>query len=98
MTGSSPRVRGLLVAGREGGVSRRIIPARAGFTDEGRGVGCPRPDHPRACGVYTAARVAVFDRPGIIPARAGFTASAGRAAACPLDHPRACGVYCQQGS
>ena len=50
--GSSPRVRGLLVAGREGGVSRRIIPARAGFTNTVSPRSATTPDHPRACGVY----------------------------------------------
>ena len=51
-SGSSPRVRGLRPLHRRQGRRDRIIPARAGFTDGGRGVGCPRSDHPRACGVY----------------------------------------------
>ena len=50
--GSSPRVRGLRLGGKEVSITTGIIPARAGFTTSTPwGVTVVR-DHPRACGVY----------------------------------------------
>ena len=50
--GSSPLARGLLysitIISKDGG----IIPARAGFTAQGKPIRIPTPDHPRSRGVY----------------------------------------------
>ena len=65
--GSSPRVRGLLAAVVPIIQQIRIIPARAGFTEE-EGSEDERPaDHPRACGVYDCSRSAAADTPGSSP-------------------------------
>jgi len=50
--GSSPLARGLLLLGPEGGLCRRIIPARAGFTQYSRPAARAARDHPRSRGVY----------------------------------------------
>ena len=50
--GSSPLARGLLLSRLLRLSSRRIIPARAGFTPSRSGVGCVCWDHPRSRGVY----------------------------------------------
>ena len=50
--GSSPLARGLLPAVKRRGASRRIIPARAGFTRAPRRPCGPQKDHPRSRGVY----------------------------------------------
>ena len=50
--GSSPLARGLLTARLGGGMRRRIIPARAGFTGGGKRALHVRTDHPRSRGVY----------------------------------------------
>ena len=51
-SGSSPLARGLLISGGDGLIHAGIIPARAGFTVEGRhDRGAPW-DHPRSRGVY----------------------------------------------
>ena len=52
MNGSSPLARGLLLAIAIISVSRRIIPARAGFTRYVRASSQTREDHPRSRGVY----------------------------------------------
>ena len=52
ITGSSPLARGLRSALRDGDISRRIIPARAGFARKPRGPPTWTPDHPRSRGVY----------------------------------------------
>ena len=51
-TGSSPLARGLPPGVRGGDRSRRIIPARAGFTARPRAHVRTRRDHPRSRGVY----------------------------------------------
>ena len=48
--GSSPRVRGKQSHQRDGAAPRRIIPASAGQTGQGRAQGAVRSDHPRECG------------------------------------------------
>ena len=54
MSGSSPLARGLPSTTTAAHASRRIIPARAGFTPDRR-LRAPRPgDHPRSRGVYWA--------------------------------------------
>ena len=50
--GSSPLARGLRKRDREHEIRERIIPARAGFTIEGRGPEIASEDHPRSRGVY----------------------------------------------
>ena len=50
--GSSPRVRGLLRRRKNNNLIRRIIPARAGFTQRPSVDHSSWTDHPRACGVY----------------------------------------------
>ena len=50
--GSSPLARGLRARGIVGHVCARIIPARAGFTDDLLVVQGDREDHPRSRGVY----------------------------------------------
>ncbi len=50
--GSSPRVRGTLLAKALGGHLMRIIPARAGNTSAGAVNLSASPDHPRACGEH----------------------------------------------
>ena len=50
--GSSPLARGLLVMHRWGNYARRIIPARAGFTDADIRRAYRGGDHPRSRGVY----------------------------------------------
>ena len=53
-TGSSPLARGLHSTSTATGPSRRIIPARAGFTDLRRALDHLTADHPRSRGVYVA--------------------------------------------
>ena len=50
--GSSPLARGLLLQGPEGVRSRRIIPARSGFTPRPESGSSGASDHPRSRGVY----------------------------------------------
>ena len=52
-SGSSPLARGLPAATRSGVRVSRIIPARAGFTPQGRTMPSRRGDHPRSRGVYS---------------------------------------------
>ena len=56
MPGSSPLARGLPRPPSGGGRSAGIIPARAGFTAGGEGVGLGHRDHPRSRGVYCVPR------------------------------------------
>ena len=53
-SGSSPLARGLLRRRAADGPGPGIIPARAGFTLQGRRVRATGADHPRSRGVYTA--------------------------------------------
>ena len=52
LQGSSPLARGLHVAATRAAGGRRIIPARAGFTDSSSSAGPTGADHPRSRGVY----------------------------------------------
>ena len=52
-SGSSPLARGLLVRRQAAQVLLRIIPARAGFTDERDHAVLQQADHPRSRGVYS---------------------------------------------
>ena len=53
--GSSPLARGLPKVDLESAAEKRIIPARAGFTDGGSRLGQRLADHPRSRGVYVDA-------------------------------------------
>ena len=55
LSGSSPRVRGLLVLALTALTVMGIIPARAGFTFKLPLYNGSDQDHPRACGVYNSA-------------------------------------------
>ena len=70
--GSSPLARGL--PGAPGGTesTRRIIPARAGFTAGRRGLRCARRDHPRSRGVYSSASAATCSSWGSSPLARGL--------------------------
>ena len=65
--GSSPRVRGKLVAPCRSDRLRRIIPARAGQTWFRLSCGSRAPDHPRACGANYMLRYGYFVQRGSSP-------------------------------
>ena len=65
--GSSPRVRGKLVALFAQSSSERIIPARAGQTTACSVVSCLEPDHPRACGANIERRMPLLLLDGSSP-------------------------------
>ena len=91
--GSSPLARGLLPAGRDFEGEGRIIPARAGFTQEwARGSLQRIGSSPLARGLRTGS-LNLHDDMGIIPARAGFTENIICSAMSNRDHPRSRGVY-----
>ena len=91
--GSSPLARGLHHRPTHILQYRRIIPARAGFTNRGRWTPMECSDHPRSRGVYPSTGRRGGPRRWIIPARAGFTRSTCPSRdSCP-DHPRSRGVY-----
>ena len=92
-SGSSPLARGLRDRASSTYSSRRIIPARAGFTCRATCDVHEHGDHPRSRGVYPASRSPTHALPGIIPARAGFTQSPGKGPTIWRDHPRSRGVY-----
>ena len=72
-SGSSPLARGLRAGSSPGMRTRRIIPARAGFTRPLPSHGREAGDHPRSRGVYAPRTHPGRARCWIIPARAGFT-------------------------
>ena len=74
--GSSPLARGLQPGDERTQIERRIIPARAGFTDANAASFAHNSDHPRSRGVYGLVRGGPCTCQRIIPARAGFTVSA----------------------
>ena len=91
--GSSPLARGLH-ARRLAELDRtRIIPARAGFTDNSIARRRGRADHPRSRGVYSGDYGCITAPDRIIPARAGFTAQRAILFLLTWDHPRSRGVY-----
>ena len=82
--GSSPLARGLLTGEKGKGRIERIIPARAGFTREGREPALEPEDHPRSRGVYNSAvktpRKKIGSSPlarGLQPPARGFGAAPG---------------------
>ena len=91
--GSSPLARGLRDLGSQAVVDERIIPARAGFTNDAAE---PTGEDPGSSPLARGLREGVLQgqaQPRIIPARAGFTVSRRRASAAVRDHPRSRGVY-----
>ena len=70
--GSSPLARGLLQSSVRPTVSRRIIPARAGFTCVPQGSGGRARDHPRSRGVYPRRPRATTRTPGSSPLARGL--------------------------
>ena len=91
--GSSPLARGLHFGEDALILARRIIPARAGFTNRTADYIRRAKDHPRSRGVYERPA-----RPGaavlrIIPARAGFTSPRRGVNGHRRDHPCSRGVY-----
>ena len=96
--GSSPHTRGLLDAVPDGVLQGGIIPAHAGFTDGGRGVGCPRPDHPRTRGVYSRSIRSWASRRGSSPHTRGLRRPGPGRRPRSRDHPRTRGVYTSSSS
>ena len=70
--GSSPLARGLPHRGIPGPPSRRIIPARAGFTGRRQPRTCAPADHPRSRGVYGADGGSKFGGLGSSPLARGL--------------------------
>ena len=70
--GSSPLARGLRLSKRSLRASRRIIPARAGFTHRRTCRRPYRPDHPRSRGVYCTTRASRQQRTGSSPLARGL--------------------------
>ena len=96
--GSSPHTRGLLKMHGSKRSDNRIIPAHAGFTDGGRGVGCPRPDHPRTRGVYSRSIRSWASRRGSSPHTRGLRRPGPGRRPRSRDHPRTRGVYTSSSS
>ena len=72
--GSSPLARGLPPGRARGQCGRRIIPARAGFTDAAHRAARGTQDHPRSRGVYWALDVSERGREGSSPLARGLHA------------------------
>ena len=70
--GSSPLARGLLGEAGRAAELKRIIPARAGFTDRLEEIMAERSDHPRSRGVYFGAMVGSFRGVGSSPLARGL--------------------------
>ena len=70
--GSSPLARGLLNVSYADVPSRRIIPARAGFTGPGRWSTMVSRDHPRSRGVYYSSLLTAMRRTGSSPLARGL--------------------------
>ena len=78
---------------REITVENRIIPARAGFTDEPPASNFGYEDHPRSRGVYVLARVHKLANTGSSPLARGLLVNAFGGCFTAMDHPRSRGVY-----
>ena len=91
--GSSPLARGLHVRYNLSSKTRRIIPARAGFTVMRGSSGSPSGDHPRSRGVYSALLASIILPGGSSPLARGLRDATARYSSGPLDHPRSRGVY-----
>ena len=77
-SGSSPLARGLRRPTQWENPVRRIIPARAGFTHHGPGLGRPHADHPRSRGVYSAWSAGIIGDEGSSPLARGLRRAAPR--------------------
>ena len=91
--GSSPLARGLRGAGHKETSHGRIIPARAGFTEDARDPESVGRDHPRSRGVYTSMRSSTGSWRGSSPLARGLLFSRLATAIYGKDHPRSRGVY-----
>ena len=89
--GSSPLARGLRKLGPTRARSLRIIPARAGFTEDGACAECAHPDHPRSRGVYLAAVTSIFSPCGSSPLARGLLRSKMSTGASPRIIPARAG-------
>ena len=83
LLGSSPLARGLRFAGELFRCVHGIIPARAGFTDDGHNPGPADWDHPRSRGVYSGRSTYVSQHAGSSPLARGL-----RLGAAEADRPR----------
>ena len=72
LDGSSPLARGLRVRGSSGSPPKRIIPARAGFTESWSPHSQASADHPRSRGVYPSASAASRAARGSSPLARGL--------------------------
>ena len=91
--GSSPLARGLLFSSSSSLLSFRIIPARAGFTDNSHDLDTQLTgSSPLARGLPPQGPLGL-GADGIIPARAGFTQNSAHGSTRATDHPRSRGVY-----
>ena len=93
VAGSSPLARGLRHASRLGPAVRRIIPARAGFTQDRDGVYGGDADHPRSRGVYPPGVPMMMARRGSSPLARGLPILTEPECDARQDHPRSRGVY-----
>ena len=93
VAGSSPLARGLHHIRRRDRPSRRIIPARAGFTAGGSGVHYAEWDHPRSRGVYPSVSQGNQPTIGSSPLARGLPRKEHHHALRHADHPRSRGVY-----
>ena len=91
--GSSPRMRGTLVAVLFSFVQLGIIPAYAGNTETDATTATSTADHPRVCGEHLAYFKVERRYYGIIPAYAGNTCPKLAASMLHRDHPRVCGEH-----
>ena len=96
--GSSPRMRGTLVAVLFSFVQLGIIPAYAGNTETDATTATSTADHPRVCGEHLAYFKVERRYYGIIPAYAGNTAQGKLSHADVWDHPRVCGEHMPKAS
>ena len=91
--GSSPRVRGSLLALVRDVDAARIIPAGAGLTRFHACTYRPRRDHPRGCGAHQTRFSAIPSEEGSSPRVRGSL----KAPPCSMprrrDHPRGCGAH-----
>mgnify|MGYP000946773022 CR=1 FL=1 len=91
--GSSPLARGLRHGDRPPPGCRRIIPARAGFTNRERHIDLDGQDHPRSRGVYSLFAEYQANGGGSSPLARGLPAYTPLGIFVTSDHPRSRGVY-----
>ena len=81
-TGSSPLARGFRLTRKKHTEAFRIIPARAGFTKDARGLSPSHRDHPRSRGVYLFTEPIIEEIPGSSPLARGLPGCPPRASLC----------------